>query len=311
MSTAAEISDEQDHADSGDPIAEVLQELEEELGQLGRFSQEIEAIAQQTKLLALNATIEAARAGEAGRGFAVVAGEVKSLSGQTETATKEISEVLGRLKEKTGRLSKLTHEGDVAAAGGASSGYTPTSGNARGSYSPPPAATPAPGGVIMRAPEADAAPAKVAAGSDGDQAPPITPEQARLVRETFAKVEPIAEAAAEMFYNKLFELRPDVRSLFTRDLGEQGKMLMQTLKLAIESLDNLNKLVPALKTLGGRHREYGVKDADYVDVASALLWTLEQGLGDDFTAEVKEAWTTVYTALTQVMLEGAHELADA
>jgi len=301
MPNPAPESDDAGSVDASDPIAQVLQELEAELGQLGRFSQEIEAIAQQTKLLALNATIEAARAGDAGRGFAVVAGEVKSLSGQTETATKEISEVLSRLKEKTGRLSQLTHEemsgGTGAPHGGASSHTSLVT-----------ASTPATGGGVIMADTATAS-APTTTATD-EQAPPVTAEQARLVQESFALVEPIAETAAELFYNKLFELRPEFRALFTRDMKEQGNMLMQTLKLAVAGLGDLNKLVPALKTLGGRHREYGVKDADYVDVANALLWTLEQGLGDAFTPEVKDAWTAVYTALAQVMLEGAHEMTD-
>ncbi len=134
---------------------------------------------------------------------------------------------------------------------------------------------------------------------------PLGPKQKRLVQESFAKVEPIAEAAAELFYNKLFELDPGLKALFKTDIKEQGRKLMATLKLAVKGLDDLEKLVPVVRDLGRRHAGYGVRDAHYGTVAEALLWTLEQGLKDDFTPEVKEAWTAVYALLAETMVEAA------
>ncbi len=133
----------------------------------------------------------------------------------------------------------------------------------------------------------------------------ISGKQKRLVQESFAKVEPIAEAAADLFYNKLFELDPGLEALFKGDIKEQGRKLMATLKLAVKGLDDLKKLVPVVQDLGRRHAGYGVKPEHYGTVAVALLWTLEQGLKDDYTPEVKEAWTAVYALLAGTMVEAA------
>lgn len=108
-----------------------------------------------------------------------------------------------------------------------------------------------------------------------------------------------------MFYNRLFEIDPSLRELFKGDMKEQGRKLMDILKVAVNGLDNLDKIVPVVKALGQRHAEFGVQDAHYATVAQALLWTLEQGLKDDFTPEVKDAWTNVYTLLAETMIGAA------
>jgi hemoglobin-like flavoprotein len=130
---------------------------------------------------------------------------------------------------------------------------------------------------------------------------PITTRQIELVRATFAQVEPIAEIAARLFYDRLFALDPKLRALFKGDIREQGRKLMALLKVAANSLRNLDKLVPALEALGRRHATYGVKDADYPMVGSALLWTLKEGLGGAFTSEVEDAWAAAYALLSKVM----------
>ena len=137
----------------------------------------------------------------------------------------------------------------------------------------------------------------------------MTPYQIDLVKVSFVKVAPIAEQAASMFYGRLFEIAPPLRALFKGDLKDQGGKLMGTIGLAVASLDRLPELVPALEQLGRRHRAYGVKDEDYDVVAQALLWTLGQGLGDAFTAEVKEAWAAAYTLLADTMMRAARQAA--
>jgi hemoglobin-like flavoprotein len=129
----------------------------------------------------------------------------------------------------------------------------------------------------------------------------MTPEQKVLVQTSFAKVGPIAETAATLFYNRLFELDPTLRSLFTGDITEQGRKLMAMLALAVNGLDRLPELVPVVEQLGVRHVRYGVTDEHYDTVAAALLWTLEQGLGKDFTPDVKDAWVVVYGVLASTM----------
>lgn len=129
----------------------------------------------------------------------------------------------------------------------------------------------------------------------------MTPEQIGLVQSTWAKVVPIKETAAELFYGKLFELDPSLRALFKGDMKEQGRKLMTMINVAVGSLNNLGSIVPAVKDLGKRHAGYGVQAAHYGTVAAALLWTLEKGLGDAFTPAAKEAWTETYTVLATTM----------
>lgn len=129
----------------------------------------------------------------------------------------------------------------------------------------------------------------------------MTPEKVGLVQSTWAKVVPIKETAAELFYGRLFELDPSLRALFNGDLKEQGRKLMTMINVAVGSLDKLDTIVPAVKDLGRRHAGYGVQAAHYTTVAAALLWTLEKGLGDAFTPAVKEAWTETYMVLATTM----------
>ena len=136
----------------------------------------------------------------------------------------------------------------------------------------------------------------------------MTPEQKTLVIESWNKVLPIRETVAELFYGRLFEVYPEVKPYFKGDMQEQGMKLMATLNTAVNSLDNLEVLIEPLKIMGARHVDYGVKNEDYDKVADALLWTLEQGLGDAFTPEVKDAWVVTYTTVASVMIEGANSV---
>lgn len=129
----------------------------------------------------------------------------------------------------------------------------------------------------------------------------MTPEQKNLVQSSFAQVMEIADTAAELFYNRLFELNPNLRRLFTTDLREQGRKLMQMLRAAIGLLEDLDNLVPALRFLGSKHATYGVQDEDYETVGAALIWTLERGLGHAFTPTLKAAWIAVYRLLAGAM----------
>ena len=137
----------------------------------------------------------------------------------------------------------------------------------------------------------------------------MTPEQAVLVKNSWALVTPIADKAAELFYGKLFELDPELKSLFKGDMTEQGRKLMAMINTAVNGLDKLEAIVPAVEQLGERHVDYGVKDKDYDTVGAALLWTLEAGLGDAFTPEVKEAWTITYGVLATTMKAAAAKAA--
>lgn len=137
----------------------------------------------------------------------------------------------------------------------------------------------------------------------------MTPEKVKLVQDSFAKVAPIAGTAADIFYDRLFELDPSVRKMFPEDLSNQKVKLMQMLGTAVNGLSDLPSIVPAVQDLGRKHVDYGVKDAHYDTVGSALIFTLEKGLGDDFTPEVKDAWVETYGVVSTTMKAAAAEVA--
>jgi hemoglobin-like flavoprotein len=134
----------------------------------------------------------------------------------------------------------------------------------------------------------------------------MTPEEKKLVQESFAKVAPIAEQAAALFYQNLFAMDPALKPLFKGDMAEQGKKLMKMIATAVNGLDRLDAIVPAVQDLARRHVAYGVKPQHYDTVGAALLQTLEQGLGAAFTPAVKQAWTTVYVLLATTMKDAAY-----
>ena len=128
----------------------------------------------------------------------------------------------------------------------------------------------------------------------------------KLVQDSFSKVLPIADQAMIILYDQLFSINPSLQSLFPSDpskMGNQRNKLKGMLAAAVAGLSNLDKLVPILQNLGKRHVDYGVTAAHYSDVGAALLNTLEAGLGKDFTPEVKQAWTAVYTVMANTMIE--------
>lgn len=139
----------------------------------------------------------------------------------------------------------------------------------------------------------------------------MTNDEIELVKASWAKVVPISNVAAELFYDKLFEIDPELKSMFPESLEEQGKKLMMMINTAVYGLDSLEQIVPAVKALGQRHAGYGVIDAHYDTVGEALIWTLDQGLGDGFTDDVKNAWLTTYTLLADSMKKGAAEVVAA
>ena len=133
----------------------------------------------------------------------------------------------------------------------------------------------------------------------------MNPEQVQLVQKSWRQVLPISDTAAEMFYTKLFATDPSLRPLFKGDMKAQGRKLMSMIGIAVNGLSKLDALVPAVQDLGRRHVKYGVKDAHYETVGGALIWTLEQGLGDGFTPDVKSAWVNVYGVLAGTMKDAA------
>jgi nitric oxide dioxygenase len=134
----------------------------------------------------------------------------------------------------------------------------------------------------------------------------MTPDQVKLVQDSFAKVAPISETAAVLFYDRLFEIAPQVRAMFPADMTEQRRKLMAMLAAVVNGLGNLTSILPAASALAKRHVSYGAKPEHYPVVGAALLWTLEKGLGDGWTPDIAAAWTTAYGTLSGYMISEAY-----
>lgn len=134
----------------------------------------------------------------------------------------------------------------------------------------------------------------------------MTPDQVKLVQQSFAQVAPIADPAAAMFYERLFEIAPAVRPLFHGDMAEQRRKLMATLAAVVGGLGDIEADLPTASALAKRHVEYGVKPEHCDSVGAALLWTLERGLGERWTSDLAAAWSAAYGTLSTFMIGEAY-----
>lgn len=134
--------------------------------------------------------------------------------------------------------------------------------------------------------------------------------QIALVKETFGLVAAIpAETVGDLFYNRLFEIAPEVRPMFAlTSLPEQSRKLISMLAYVVSKLDNLSGIIEEVAKLAQRHVKYGVEPKHYQPVGAALLWTLEKGLGNHWNDEVKEAWTLCYSTLSGAMIQACEEI---
>lgn len=137
----------------------------------------------------------------------------------------------------------------------------------------------------------------------------MTNEQIDLVQGTFTKVKSIADAAATLFYERLFLLDPSLRPMFPADMAEQKKKLMMMLGMVVASLRTPDTMRDMLVSLGQRHMQYGVTTDQFAIVGASLIWTLEQGLGKDFTPETQTAWLAAFHAIAATMSEAMVEAA--
>lgn len=129
----------------------------------------------------------------------------------------------------------------------------------------------------------------------------MNPEQIKLIQDSFAKIAPVSDRAAGQFYVRLFEIAPELRPLFKGEMGEQGRKFMSTLTILVTGLKRFEELKPSLGALARQHASYGVRSEHYRPLGEALIWALEQGLGDAFTAEMREAWQAAYAAIADTM----------
>ena len=282
--------------------------LEEDIKAVANVADQVQAIAKQTNLLALNATIEAARAGDAGKGFAVVASEVKQLSDETRKATDQIGATLKSLHAKLGQFVAQTEAArqSIDRARNQAKVVVDNTPAPEMAPAPAPTPTPVPAASIPAAQAAPPAPAPTAAPATPvkatENAGSISKEDIDLVQHSFMRIEPLSMVVGRTFYERLFETNPEIKPLFKGDLESQGEQLMDMIGTAVAGLDDLEKLIPILQELGARHRKYGVEVSHYGAVAEALIWTLEQGLADAFTPDIRAAWVNVYGVLAETMI---------
>ena len=140
----------------------------------------------------------------------------------------------------------------------------------------------------------------------------MTPDQIDLVQQSFRNVAPIRKEAAAIFYRRLFSIDPTLRALFSAsDMAEQGQKLMASLGLVVQGLKDPAAIMPAVEALARRHVGYGVRDEQYPIVGRALIETLEEGLGEAFTPQAREAWLAAYALLSGVMIGAANRVPSA
>jgi hemoglobin-like flavoprotein len=132
----------------------------------------------------------------------------------------------------------------------------------------------------------------------------MTPEDIKIVQESWRKVDPVKEIAAGLFYTRLFELDPLLRAFCGGDLKARQTRFTQVLTATVRGLARFDMLLPAVRQFGMRHPLPGEIEQHHANVANALLWMLEMALRKDFTAEVKGAWIKIYGVLSQTIRNG-------
>lgn len=135
--------------------------------------------------------------------------------------------------------------------------------------------------------------------------PSLTAKEAELIRASFVKAVAKPGNVSALFYQKLFALDPSVRGLFHGDMSEQGRKLTGTLAFIVESIDQLERLLPTVRELGARHVNYGVTDRHYATVGAALVWALAQSVGRTFTKATRVAWEKAYAILAEAMIDAS------
>jgi hemoglobin-like flavoprotein len=131
----------------------------------------------------------------------------------------------------------------------------------------------------------------------------LSADDIERVRSSFDRIWPISTRTAGLFYDRLFEIAPEVRPLFRSDIDEQKRKFIATLAVIVGSLDDTSKLIALTDNLARQHGDFGVRPAHYPKVGEALLWSLERGLGDAWTPGVAASWSKAYGVISAFMIE--------
>ncbi len=127
--------------------------------------------------------------------------------------------------------------------------------------------------------------------------------QISIVKESFDKIKPNLSKVSRVFYDRLFELNPELRELFKSDMRVQRKKFVKILTLIVENLHDAKIVGAKIKELAWKHVEYSVKPEDYTTFGEALIFAISAALGDDSTKATKEAWKNSYQTLMEIMLK--------
>ncbi len=134
----------------------------------------------------------------------------------------------------------------------------------------------------------------------------MTAEQIKHIKTTWRMIRNIDPSLiGDLFYSKLFADTPSLRQLFPKKMDDQYRKLVDMLNIVVARLERLDVLTTDIADMAQRHVGYGVRPAHYKLVGNALLWTLQQGLGKDWTPEVKDAWVECYTTLSNTMINAS------
>lgn len=136
----------------------------------------------------------------------------------------------------------------------------------------------------------------------------LTDQEKLLISKTFYQIVPISDRASDKFYNRLFEIAPEVKPLFgSTNMLEQRKKMIDMIAMVVYSLNNMENVQSAIHKLGERHKGYGVDKEDYKKVEEAFLWMLQSELGADYTPDAANAWHKMYQILADTATDGVYE----
>jgi hemoglobin-like flavoprotein len=137
----------------------------------------------------------------------------------------------------------------------------------------------------------------------------MTPEQTELIRRSFDAIWPVRRNFVNMFYQRFFELAPDARDLFPRDMERQQLKLMDMIAAIVGALDEREMFRSLITHTGRQHAHYGVRPTHFTAFGDALISTLERQFGAKFTPELRSAWMMLYDSVQAEMIRAAKDVA--
>ncbi|EUJ38752.1 flavohemoprotein [Listeria weihenstephanensis FSL R9-0317] len=142
----------------------------------------------------------------------------------------------------------------------------------------------------------------------------ITEEQKQIVKSTAPILKEHGKEITSIFYKKMFEAHPELLNYFNltnQEIGTQPLALANTVYLAAENIEQLEVLLPQVKTIAHKHRSLTIKAEHYPIVGEYLLKGIAEYLGDAATPEILDAWGAAYGIIADIFIEVEQEMYDA